>query len=231
MRLLALLFFSVASAVAADPTAGRKLAFSDDFNGDKLDESKWAVSGAREALTFAKFGKEGVLRIGLKTGPDMIQTNQISTRGKFSQQYGYFEASIRMNATEGHSGTFRIISEDEKTAPSLNAAFGSVGKDRVNAWARATLESGQQDFRPEKPLPAMKSGDLSKKFHTYGVLWTEKGFTWFIDGKPVHKLERKEFTRPMNVALSHRVLEEDRPKLNLKQLPDDIDVDWVKVWK
>jgi beta-glucanase (GH16 family) len=230
MRALAFLFLASA-AFAADPSAGKKIVFSDDFNGDKIDETKWNVAGARETLTFVKVGKENALRIGLKMAPDMIQTNSISTRGKFSQQYGYFEASIRMNATEGHSGTFRIASDDEKTAPSLNVVFGSVGKDRVNPWARATLESGQQDFRPEKPLPAMKSGDLSKKFHTYGVLWTDKAFTWFMDGKPVHKLERKEFVRPMNIALSHRVLEDDRPKLNLKQLPDDIDIDWVKVWK
>jgi hypothetical protein len=223
-------FFSFA-AFAADPSTGRKVVFSDDFNGDKIDESKWNISGAREVCAIAKVGKESVLRLGLKTGADMIQTNSVSTRGKFSQQYGYFEASIRMNSGDGHSGTFRIASDDEKTAPSINAVFGSVGKDRVNPWARATLESGQQDYRPEKALPAMKSGDLSKKFHTYGILWSEKGFTWFIDGKPVHKLERKEFTKPMNLAFSHRVLEEDRAKLNLKSLPDDIDIDWVKVWK
>jgi hypothetical protein len=52
-----------------------------------------------------------------------------------------------------------------------------------------------------------------------------------IDGRVVHKLDRKEYVRPMHVVLSHRILEEDRPKLVLKQLPDDVDIDWVKVWK
>jgi hypothetical protein len=230
MRVWACLCFATA-AFAADPTTGKKLVFSDDFNGDKLDESKWAVSGAGEVVTIAKVGKDSVLRLGLKMAPDMIQNNSVSSRGKFSQQFGYFEASVRMNATDGHSGIFRIVTDDEKTTPSVNVVFGSVGKDRVNPWARATFESGQQDFRPEKPLPPMKAGDLSKKFHTYGFLWNEKGFTWFLDGKPVHKLDRKEFVRPMHLMLTHRVLEEDRAKLNLKQLPDDIDIDWVKVWK
>ena len=232
MRLSALCALVAAPLLAADPSTGKKLVFSDDFNGDKIDESKWTVSGAREVISFVKIGKEGsALRIGLKTGADMIQTNAVSTRGKFSQQYGYYEASIRFNATEGHMGTFRIVTDDEKTTPSINVSFGCAGKDRINPWARASLESGQQDFRPEKALPPMKSGDVSKKFHTYGLLWNEKSYTWFIDGKPVHKLERKEFTRPMHVTLTHRILEEDRPKLNLKSLPDDIDIDWVKVWK
>ena len=230
MRSLAFLYL-VSAAFAADPSTGKKLVFSDDFNGDKLDESKWRVTGGSDLFTFVKVGKENALRIGLKMGADMIQSNSISSRGKFSQQYGYFEASMRMNAFDGHSGIFRLATDDEKTAPSITVSFHATGKDRVNPWARATLESGQQDFRPEKPIPAQKSGDVAKKFHTYGILWTEKAFTWYMDGKVMHKLERKEFTRPMNLTLTHRVLEEDRPKLNLKQLPDDVDIDWVKVWK
>ena len=230
MRPLAFLCL-VSAAFAADPSTGKKLVFSDDFNGDKLDETKWVVHGARDTLSFVKVGKENALRIGLKMGADMIQTNSISTRGKFSQQYGYFEASMRMNAFDGHSGIFRVATDDEKTAPSISVSFHASGKDRVNPWARATLESGQQDFRPEKPIPAQKSGDVSKKFHTYGILWTEKGFTWYMDGKVMHKLDRKDFTRPMSLSLIHRVLEEERPKLNVKQLPDDVDIDWVKVWK
>lgn len=230
MRPLCLFLFATA-AFAADPSTDKKLIFSDDFNDAKLDESKWRLSGSSDLFSFVKVGKESALRIGLKAGADMIQTNSLSTRGKFSQQFGYFEASMRMNAFEGHSGIFRIVSDDEKVAPSISISFHANGKEQINPWARATLESGQQDFRPEKALPAMKSGDLSKKFHTYGILWTEKGFTWYVDGKVIHKLERKEFTKPMNLVLTHRVLEENRMKLNLKTLPDDVDVDWVKVWK
>lgn len=231
MKYILLLFLSAITLSAADPSTGRSLVFSDDFNAGKLDESKWRITGSTDAISFAKAGKEGVVRIGLKMGADMIQTNTITSKGKFSQQYGYFVASMRLNASEGHSGSFRIATDDEKTAPSITIAFHATGKERVSPWGRGLTDSGQQDYRMEKPLPLMKSGELSKKFHTYGLLWTESAFTWYIDGKVVHKLERKEFTRPMNVALTHRVLEEERQKLNLKSLPDDIDIDWVKVWK
>lgn len=231
MRSFFVLWLAVSTVLAADPSLGKTLVFSDDFNGDKLDETKWSVVGSRDVISFVKFGKEGALRIGLKTGVDMIQSNSVSTRGKFSQQYGYFAASMRMNASDGHTGVFRVASDDEKTTPSISVSFHSTGKERFNPWARATVESGTQDFRPDKALPPMKSGDASKKFHTYGILWTDKAFTWYIDGKVVHKLERKEFTRPMNVTLTHRILEEDRPRLVLKTLPDDVDIDWIKVWK
>jgi beta-glucanase (GH16 family) len=228
MRALALLYLASA-AFAADPSIGKKLVFSDDFNGDKIDEAKWNVIGAREVFTFVKFGKGSALRIGLKLKDDMIQYNSLASRGKFSQQFGYFEASMRMNAGDGHAGTFRLVTDDEKTPPSITTSFHGTGKERVSPWARANLESGSQDYRPDKSVG--KFTDLSKKFHTYGILWTEKGFTWYMDGKVIHKLERKDFVRPMSLALVHRIDEEDRPRLVLKTLPDDVDIDWVKVWK
>jgi beta-glucanase (GH16 family) len=228
MRPLVLLLAPLA-AFAADPSIGKKLVFSDDFNGDKIDESKWNVVGSREVFSLVKVGKENALRIGLKVKDDMIQTNMLTSRGKFSQQFGYFEASMRMHAGDGHAGTFRIITDDEKTPPSITTSFHGTGKERVSPWARAVMESGFQDFRPEKSVG--KFTDLSKKFHTYGILWTEKGFTWYMDGKAVHKLERKEFVRPMSLALTHRIEEQDRPRLVVKTLPDDVDIDWVKVWK
>jgi hypothetical protein len=230
MRFSALLLLIGTAAFAADPSTGKVLAFSDDFNGDKIDETKWGFTGSRELFSIVKIGKFSVARIGLKMGTDMIQVNSLSTRGKFSQQYGYFEASMRMNAHEGHAGTLRIISDDEKTPPALTAAFHSQGKDLIIPWGRGLTEAGMQDFRPDRNAP-LKTSDAAKRFHTYGVLWTEKSYSWLIDGRVVHKLDRKEYVRPMHVVLSHRILEEDRPKLMLKTLPDDVDIDWVKVWK
>lgn len=136
---------------------------------------------------------------------------------------------MRMHAGDGHAGAFRLATDDEKTPPSIVTSFHGTGKERVSPWARGNLETGSQDYRPDKPIG--KFSDLSKKFHTYGILWTDKGFTWYMDGKAVHKLERKDFVRPMSLALVHRIDEEDRPRLVLKTLPDDVDVDWVKAWK
>lgn len=229
MRHLIILLAFASAGLAVDPSVGRKLIFSDDFNGDKLDETKWVVNGAADMITFVKAGKQGALRIGLKNQEDMIQNHTISTRGKFGQQFGYFEASMRMHAGDGHTAAFRIMTDDEKTPPSITASFHSTGKERISPYARILLESGSQEFRPDKPVG--KFTDLSKKFHTYGILWTEKGFTWFLDGKVVQKLDRKEFVRPMSLYLSHRIEEAERPNLNLKSLPDDVEIDWVKVWK
>ena len=59
MRFL-LLFLFAASALAVDPTSGKKLVFSDDFNGEAIDESKWTLPANRETAALVKGGKDKV---------------------------------------------------------------------------------------------------------------------------------------------------------------------------
>lgn len=230
MKYLALLF--CASLLAVDPSNGKKLVFSDDFNADAIDETKWNVRGNREVMTLIKGGKDKVLRLGLKQSADMLQWNAIDTVGKFEQAYGYFEVSMRTNAYKGHTGGFRISSTDEKATPNAIFLWECVGDDKAWPWARQTNDNGQHEYRPEGTgKQFLKAGEASKKFNTYGILWTEKAITWYVNGKQSFKFDKSEVKKPMILRLSHSIGEWERPSLNLKQLPDDIDIDWVKVWK
>jgi beta-glucanase (GH16 family) len=221
-----------AGAFAADPSNGKKLTFSDDFNGENIDETKWNLPANKETVSIVKGGKDKVLRISLRKAEDMIQWNGLTTSGKFEQVYGYFEASIRMPAYKGHTAIYRLSPADEKAAPNMLLLFEGLGADQVMPWARRNDDSGQRDYRPEgKMTQFLKPGEAAKKFNTYGILWTEKAFTWFINGKKVHQVDKQDVAKPMRIHLAHRVSEFERPNLNLKQLPDDVDIDWVKVWK
>ncbi len=228
MRYLFLLL--AASALAVDPTSGKKVTFSDDFTGDTIDETKWTLPANRETAFIVKGGKDKVLRISLRKAEDMIQWNGLTTNGKFEQMYGYFEASMRMPAYKGHTAIFRLGPADEKVTPNIMVLFEGLGADKLMPWARKNDDAGQKDFRPETDK-FLKAGEASKKFNTYGVLWTEKSFTWFINGKKVHQVDKQDVAKPMRLQLAHRVAEFERPSLNLKTLPDDVDIDWVKVWK
>jgi beta-glucanase (GH16 family) len=227
-----LLLWLVAGVFAADPSSGKKLTFSDDFNGEKVDETKWNLPANRETVSIVKGGKDKVLRISLRKAEDMIQWNGLTTSGKFEQMYGYFEASMRMPAYKGHTAIYRLGPADEKVAPNMLVLFEGLGADQLMPWARRNDDSGQRDFRPEGKLTQfLKAGEAAKKFNTYGILWTDKSFTWFINGKKVHQVDKQDVPKPMRIHLAHRVSEAERPNLNLKQLPDDVDIDWVKVWK
>jgi beta-glucanase (GH16 family) len=227
-----LLILLAASALAVDPSVGKKLTFSDDFNGEKIDATKWTLPGNAETASIVKGGKDKVLRISLRKAEDMIQWNGLTTNGKFEQTYGYFEASMRMPAYKGHTAIFRLGAADEKLTPNIIVLFEGLGADQIMPWARKNDDSGQKDFRPEGRMTQfLKAGEAAKKFNTYGILWSEKSFTWFINGKKVHQVDKQDVAKPMRIQLAHRVSEYERTLLNLKQLPDDVDIDWVKVWK
>jgi beta-glucanase (GH16 family) len=231
MRYILFLFLAV-TVFAVDPSNGKKLVFSDDFNADAIDETKWNVFGAREALTLVKGGKDKVLRIGLKQSADMLQWNGVNTKGKFEQTYGYFEVSMRVNAYKGHTGGFHVCPVEEKQVPFADLMWEAVGDDKCWPWSRTANDNGQHDYRPEGTgKQFLKGGEASKKFNTYGVLWTEKSCIWYVNGKQSFKLDKIEVKKPMMLQFNHSVGEWERPGLNLKQLPDDIDIDWVKAWK
>jgi len=206
------------------------LTFSDDFNGENIDETKWNLPANKETVSIVKGGKDKVLRISLRKAEDMIQWNGLTTSGKFEQMYGYFEASIRMPAYKGHTAIYRLGPADEKVSPNVLLLFEGLGADKIMPWARKNDDSGQRDFRADGDK-FLKPGEAAKKFNTYGILWTEKTFTWFINGKKVHQVDKQDVPKPLRIHLAHRVSEAERPNLNLKQLPDDVDIDWVKVWK
>ena len=147
-NLLAFLF-SVVVLSAANPASNMKLAFSDDFDADKLDETKWAVSGDRTVLSFVKVGKATALRISLLKKEDMIQYNGINTRGKFEQARGYFEASMRMNAYKGHGASMLLRGKDEKVTPFAMAFWEAYGDDKIVPWIRILDDKGQHEMRPE----------------------------------------------------------------------------------
>jgi hypothetical protein len=230
MKQLLSLLALTATLSAVNPASNMKLAFSDEFDGPALDAAKWSTYGEPTAMSFVTVGKSKALRITLMKRDDMIQTNGI--RSKYEQVRGYFEASIRMNANPGHTGNMSIRGKDDKVVPYILALWEGTGDGYLAPWARYLDDKGQHDLRSENSgKKILKGGEPSKKFNTYGILWTEKGFAWFVNGKQIHKADRIAITAPMTLQFTHRIGEWERPKLVLKELPDDVDIDWVKVWK
>lgn len=230
MKHLLSLLALTATLSAVNPASNMKLAFSDEFDGPALDASKWTTFGEPTAMSFVTVGKSKALRITLIKREDMIQTNGI--RAKHVQTRGYFEASIRMNANPGHTSYMSVRGLDDKVTPFINVLWEGTGDDYLTPWARYVDDRGSHDLRStEAGRKILKGGEPSKKFNTFGLLWTEKGFTWLVNGKVIHKVDRTPIDAPMSLNLSHRIGEWERPKLVLKQLPDDMEIDWVKAYK
>lgn len=223
------LFLLSAVALLAGPGDKMKLTFIDDFNGDAIDENNWFVSGRRECVTV----KGGKLSLSIKDlGTEGIQGAYLTS--KFKQSQGYFEAAIRFNAYKGHRGKFSFGNSQQDGIPFGEVLWESLGDNSTNRlylWARLGDEKGTREMRPDvKGNTLLPTGKLSSVFNRYGLLWTDKFYQFYLNDKPVAKIDKAEIKKPVTVRLSHSVHESDIPLLDKKTLPDNIDVDWVKVY-
>ena len=210
----ALVFWvALAGGRADSPTPKMKLVFSDDFNGAKIDTDKWSVSNP-DLVTL----KDGKVILGLRKVADGFKGGNISS--KFSQSQGYFEAAIRFNAYRGNRGSFHIHPKDAGGVPSALLKF---------------LEAaGAREFKPakvKKQESYLKPGIVSKNANVYGLLWTPTAYVWYLNNKIIFKLDKPSAVGPMVLSIKHYSTEGDRKNFDAKNMPDDVDVDWVKIWK
>jgi beta-glucanase (GH16 family) len=228
--LLALL--ALVSFLRADPPRRMTLAFEDNFDGTALDPAKWSVPASTPPANLRV--AEGRLSLGItEVANDGWVGVGVSSRRKFQQALGYFEASIRFGRHPGHHGVFRLMPE-ETPKPGARMAELYVaegfGDDVVITWIRHHDGKALRDEKPSnlKPLPAGAAGD---KFNTYGLEWTPRELTWYLNGRKVHSLRIGVAQDKLFLNLGHTVSEFEQPRLDRAKLPDNVEFDWVKVWR
>ena len=204
--LLVLLLF-VAACQPAQPTTfadlpsmpGWKLVFSDEFEGDKLNEAKWNTcypwveadggctnSGNHELEWYQPdevFVENSLLRLraqrrSLKTGFPYT-SGMVTTHGKFAFQYGYIEARLKVPAGKGMWPALWILPEDGHWPPEVDV-LEILGHDtkQVYTTQHYTLQGSDHQSRGS----SYSGPDFAADFHTFALLWEPRALTWYVDG-------------------------------------------------
>ena len=201
-----------------------ELVWSDEFDGDTLDTSKWdyrlCMMGKRHpawtekgveikdgCAVFSIFEENGeVVSSQLQTGYNFMDEPVLPTKfgkeylqwpigklkeNKFTHRYGYYECRCRLQQMNGWWSAFWIQSPiigaslDPKLTGSEvdimesfhigdvhhhNVFTGGYGQDMKNLYVGG-----------EYTVPV-------EEFHTFGLLWDETGYTYFVDGKEDGKI-------------------------------------------
>jgi beta-glucanase (GH16 family) len=193
-----------------------KLVWSDEFDGDSIDTSKWNFeidgkgggNGEMEYYTDKPENahvENGHLFItAIKDGTDSegkthrFTSARMTTKNKFSWKYGRFEARIKMPKGRGVWPAFWLMPED-----SMYGGWASSGEldiveevgDKPNT-AFGTIHYG--DKWPGNVHTGDKfilpSGDLADDFHVYAVEWEEGVIRWYIDGN-LYQTQTKWYTK------------------------------------
>jgi len=128
-----LLGLLVATATAVEPDdqflpplpAGKtwKLVWNDEFDGDKLDESKWDVPNNRRRDGWwspkAVSVNDGHLAISTLKDGDRYLDACVRTRGKYEHAHGYYVARIKLQEQPGHWSAFWLY----------NSSVGRIGNE------------------------------------------------------------------------------------------------------
>ena len=189
-------------ALRASPPGGYHLAWSDEFNGDTLDTSKWDYRHAGEkyyhhlSRNEDYYLEKNVAVAGgclVLTETTIGGTNfgaQISTEKSFNPTGGYYETrmeSAQMNGTVSAFWLQTPAANNANNNPATNGVELDVIENRPfshmadnalhwNSYLPGRARSVENYFDSPAPLGS---------FHVYGMLWTPTNYVFYVDGNQV----------------------------------------------
>ncbi len=194
------------SGLTDEPLSGDYLA---DFSkGDPGEKVLFATNGYSNGSVFNTVWtsdnltySNGQMHLGLKAEektvdlngtPTMFQYTSGEARTRYYYGYGDYEVRMKPSTSKGTASTFFVC-----TGPY------DVYDDVPNPWDEIDIEFlGQDPTKVQFNYYADGIGnheymcdlgfDASEEFHNYGFRWAETYITWFVDGKPVYRVEKAD---------------------------------------
>lgn len=193
------------------------ITFQDEFTGNSLDTTKWFDTIWYErGVSYPKnySVENGGLHIWPLVDPSRSANGNngffnraFATDGKFSQQYGYFEASIKMPRGKGLFPAFWIFNHQRSegtihTEIDIMECYTSADVNALPGWSTT-------DFRPTDYVGTVwnnqvtqdRAGfyrmvehagfplkDLNAGFNTFGCHWDSAGVRFYFNGQPMGSL-------------------------------------------
>ena len=219
---------------------GYNLFWHDEFNGEKLDITKWFVRGVGPrgvgyVMPEAVEVKDGFLKLHAFIENDSLKIGAVGTSGLFETTFGYFECRAQLQKSTGNWAAFWIqspgISQGEDPAKfgteiDIFEYFKKQGGDFVSHnlhWAYGPNQKSTGAF-------LSKVEGVGEGFHTFAVEWTPEKYAFFVDGLKYYEIKEAISHIDEYVILS---FEPAHSMEDLKEavLPDVFIVDYVKVYK
>ena len=203
-----------ATPVPATPApAGRVLTFAAEFDGGLgafAYDGQWGCGFGRQSDFMGNLqqvsvaGGVATITAQRKATPCGRQwaSAVMSTRGRFAQQYGYFEARIRYDAGNGLWPAFWMNPADGGWPPEIDIM---EAYPNLTAWpgvtrTYATLHYSAQNLSHEVITDAGVS--LAGGWHRYGMEWQAGSLAFYLDGVRVGSITQDVPAEPFYIILN-----------------------------
>ena len=232
---------------------GYELVFSDEFDGDALNEDVWycRYPGVRRAgynsasqikVADGKLTITGEYLEDGEFGPGWY-TSIISLKQKYLR--GYFEINCKCNESRNYWSAFWLqcptAYDNEKSAGGVGGAEVDIFEAmearyfpfKLKNSVKTTIYCNGTDALPDR-IDRQRVGkyyvdNLYDEFHTFGLKWTEDEYIFYIDGVESGRsaFGKGVSTIPEEVIVSLEIPERMNAKHDYKT---EFEVDYVKIW-
>ncbi|MGN1107591.1 MAG: family 16 glycosylhydrolase [Huintestinicola sp.] len=223
------------------------ISFEDDFEGTKLDSSKWVHSPEWKRQDLNNYWKdemayldgEGHLVIGMEYDKytDRFNSGAVETNKKFEQVYGYYEIKCTLNNVPGYWTAFWLFDDavnSEKNGGRDGTEIDIYESPYYNKkQIQHTLNWDGYGTAHKSEGKVVDADVYDGEYHTFGLLWTENEYVYYIDGQETWRTNAEKAEGTCEVPLYLIISAETggwtgRPDKN--DLPDSIYVDYVRVY-
>ncbi|MGO8839342.1 MAG: family 16 glycosylhydrolase [Limisphaerales bacterium] len=187
---------------AAAPLPGYKLAWSDEFDGEKLDTNKWAFR--TDSRMWSKQKPENVSvqngRLILTVKKEEASGMHYTGAGVISRQefkYGYYESRFKVPPGTGWHTSFWMMKHNGQggTGPTVSAQELDVCENDSIHQTSYSVNVHKWNPQPHIALGTknIPTPNLSADFHVFGCEFTPTTVKYYFDGKLVQTVDVSRF--------------------------------------
>ncbi|TGE16132.1 glycoside hydrolase family 16 protein [Hymenobacter elongatus] len=243
----------VVNEEARDYSQYTELAWSDEFTGGQLDDTKWTYevqdtwfNNELQATTNSPknlFLAGGVLNIQAQkevyNGKNYTSA-RIITRGKKDFGFGRLDVRARLPKGKGIWPAIWMLGSNDQTVPwpacgeiDIMELRGSTPNVNISTVHFGTVPADRKQIGTTK---ALDSGDFSQAYHTFTFIRSKDMMRWYLDGVEYFKLTPAQvspypFNNPFYVILNVAVGGDFDGNPDASTLfPQRMEVEYVKFW-
>ncbi|MBI2930040.1 MAG: family 16 glycosylhydrolase [Planctomycetes bacterium] len=224
--------------------SGWQLIFEDNFNGTSLDTTKWNTGygwgnyfgngSSQESCSAANaIVQNGLLRLKLENIPrdgKLYTSAAVNSKNKFYQEYGYWEARLKIPYGRGFHPAFWAKRNNEDWPPEVDI-MAMRGAETTCASMYVHWNQGWGDLSTGT---SWYGPDFSAGFHDFGWRWTPTENIFYIDGVERYRTSQGAayVTMPFYMMLSVQIGDQfaGYPDSSTPW-PAYMEVDWVRVYR
>ena len=239
-------------------TSGYKLAWTEDFTGDKLSKT-WKFkdadgydtlhNGITHGVMENAVVKEGLLNAKIyRDAKNDIYGVSIASDGANSMafKYGYIEGRIKLPTAKGYSAALWAVTYSGALGSGEfdifeNASQVDSVKPNLHAWLpgnHLNILGGTSSVENYGSVKLSIGENYYEKFHNFGMEWTDDYIKFYIDGKcrftfdTTTSTDYNVFDQYANVCLCF-FADEEWCKVPLADGDNEncAYVDWIRVWQ